>query len=186
MFAPASDSDLPAIVALMNRAYRGTGPAAGWSTEADYISGDRTTEALLRADIADKPQASLLAWRDHADAPPSGCVWLEPLGDGCWYLGSLAVEPGQQNGGLGRTLLAAAERWIADRGGRRVRMSVVNVRDRLIAWYVRRGYCETGETSAFPYDDARFGTPLRADLSFVLLEKALGEHSAGDAKTETA
>ncbi len=59
------------------------------------------------------------------------------------------------------------------RGGKRVRITVVNVRDALIAWYIRRGYDKTGETEPFPYGDDRFGHPLRDDLGFVVLEKAL-------------
>lgn len=66
-------------------------------------------------------------------------------------------------------LLAAAERWARERGAARVRMTVVNVRDTLIAWYLRRGYAPTGETAPFPYGDERFGTPLRDDLAFVVL-----------------
>ena len=102
-----------------------------------------------------------------------GCVWLEPLGNGVWYLGSLAVDPAQQNDGLGRTMLSAAEDWARERGAGQIRMTVVNVRDALIAWYVRRGYHETVETEPFPYDDDRFGVPLRDDLHFVVLEKHL-------------
>ena len=52
-------------------------------------------------------------------------------------------------------------------------MSVINVREALIAWYLRRGYHKTGETRPFPYGDDRFGTPLRDDLGFVVLEKNL-------------
>ena len=52
-------------------------------------------------------------------------------------------------------------------------MTVVNVREGLIAWYMRRGYAWTGEVLDFPYDDLRFGTPNRQDLSFVVLERAL-------------
>ena len=51
-------------------------------------------------------------------------------------------------------------------------MTVVNVRDTLIAWYQRRGYALTGVTRPFPSDD-RFGKPLRDDLCFVVLERAL-------------
>jgi ribosomal protein S18 acetylase RimI-like enzyme len=172
--APAADADVPAIVALMNAAYRGAGAAPGWSTEVGHIAGDRTTAPLLRADLAAKPQAVFLVWRDASDTMLKGCVWLEPLGDGAWYLGSLAVAPRLQEGGLGRALLCAAEQWVRERGGQRVRMSVVNVRDGLIAWYLRRGYRDTGETEDFPYGDNRFGTPLRDDLRFVVLEKELG------------
>jgi len=172
MFVAIQDDDVPRIVLLMNRAYRGAGSSAGWNTEAAYIAGDRTTEALLRAEIAEKPAASLLK-SDDGNGTLQACVWLEPLGDGAWYLGSLAIDPERQNAGLGRTLLTAAEQWIAARGGTRVRMSVVNVRETLIAWYLRRGYRATGETIAFPYGDNRFGTPLRNDLCFVVLEKVL-------------
>ena len=167
MYSAATDADVPTIVALMNAAYRG----AGWSTEAGYIAGDRTNAALVRAEIAATPSGTFLKWVDGGQL--TGCVWLEPLADGVWYLGSLAADPGAQNSGLGKTLLAAAEQWVASHGGRRVRMSVVNVREGLIAWYVRRGYHFTGETEPFPYGDNRFGTPLRDDLAFTILEKGL-------------
>jgi hypothetical protein len=47
MFLPATDDDVPGIVTLMNRAYRGAG-AAGWSTQEAYLSADRITEDVLR------------------------------------------------------------------------------------------------------------------------------------------
>lgn len=45
--------------------------------------------------------------------------------------------------------------------GTRIRMTVVHVRDTLIAWYARRGYRPTGDTEPFPYADERFGRPKR-------------------------
>ncbi len=169
----AKDADIPDIVKLMNRAFRGSGTSAGWSTETHFITGDRTTERLLRAEVAAKPEASLLTWRDGRGGGLRGCVWLEPVGGDMWYLGSLAVAPEQQKGGLGRTLLFSAEQWVRERGGKRIRLIVVNVRKALIQWYVRRGYRRTGERKPFPYGDNRFGTPQRDDLSFVVLEKDL-------------
>jgi hypothetical protein len=59
MFYPAADADVPFIVTLMNRAYRGGARAAGWSAQEAYLSGDRLTEDGLRADLIAKPQASL-------------------------------------------------------------------------------------------------------------------------------
>lgn len=59
------------------------------------------------------------------------------------------------------------------RGARRIEMTVVHVRDSLIAWYERRGYASTGERRPFPYDDTRYGSPLRDDLEFVVLGKGL-------------
>jgi ribosomal protein S18 acetylase RimI-like enzyme len=170
----ARPDDIPAIVALMNLAFRGQGKVASWNTEARYISGDRTSVALIEADLAAHPDAHLLVWRGNDGSGLVASVWLQPLADGCWYLGSLTVDPHVQNAGLGRRMLDACEAWIAARGGRHVRMTVVHVRDTLIAWYLRRGYRLTGETEPFPHDDHRFGVPQRADLHFVVLEKSLG------------
>jgi ribosomal protein S18 acetylase RimI-like enzyme len=171
MYLSVDDGDIPVIVGLMNRAYRGSDNSSGWSTEEAYLAGDRTTEALLRAEIKAKPSASLLKWQDETAEGITGCVWLEPIKEQTWYLGSLAIDPQRQNGGLGRTMLAAAEDWVRTRGAKRVRMTVINVREALIAWYLRRGYSKTGATEPFPYGDDRFGKPLRDDLCFVVLEK---------------
>jgi ribosomal protein S18 acetylase RimI-like enzyme len=173
MFKPTTDRDVPSIVALMNRAYRGRASSTAWNSEEAYIAGDRTTEALLRADLMNNVNAVLLKWIERPDEEASGCVWLEPLDAQTWYLGSLAADPARQNSGLGRRLLAGAEDWIRAHGGTRVRMTVVNVRETLIAWYLRRGYRLTGEIEPFPYGDNRFGTPLRDDLNFVVLQRDL-------------
>jgi ribosomal protein S18 acetylase RimI-like enzyme len=170
--SPATDADLPQVVAMVNRAYRGEPSDKTWSTEAAYIDGSRTTEALLRRDLAANPNAVLLLSRG-ASANLQGCVWLEPLGGNVWYLGTLTVEPDMQNAGFGRLLLAASEDWVREHGGRGIKMTVVHIRDTLIAWYERRGYRLTGETEAFPYDDSRFGIPRRADLHFAVLRKQL-------------
>jgi hypothetical protein len=65
-------------------------------------------------------------------------------------------------------------RKVRKRGGRGIRMTVVNVRDTLIGWYMRRGYALTGETEPFPYGENRFGTPKPNDLHFVVLRRHLG------------
>jgi hypothetical protein len=53
------------------------------------------------------------------------------------------------------------------------KITVVQQREPLIGWYERRGYRRTGALEAFPYGDESVGTPLRDDLRFVVLEKAL-------------
>ncbi len=171
--ARATEDDYPAIVELTNLAFRGVGPAASWNSESDFIEGQRLTESLLREDLAAKRDAVLLTCRNDPHGELLGTVWLEPKRDGVWYLGLLTIRPNLQNKQMGRTLLALAEDFAKQRGAFRIRMSVVNVRATLIAWYQRRGYVLTGETQPFPYEDQRFGRPLRDDLSFVLLEKEI-------------
>ncbi len=168
---PAIEADYPAIIDLINVAFRATGPTASWNIEAGVIEGQRMNDSLLREDLAAKPAANLLVYRDPADKCVLGTVWLDPGDDGVWYLGLLTISPALQKQKLGRTLLSAAEDFAKVHGACRIRMTVVNVRDTLIAWYQRRGYALTGETKPFPYEDKRFGTPLRDDLYFVVLEK---------------
>jgi hypothetical protein len=52
-------------------------------------------------------------------------------------------------------------------------MTVINVREALLAWHVRRGYAPTGETEPFPHGDERFGLPRRDELNFLVLRKRL-------------
>jgi GNAT superfamily N-acetyltransferase len=59
--------------------------------------------------------------------------------DDSWYRGSLSTDPRQQNEGLNRKHLTATEDWVRERGGREIRVTVVNIRDTLIAWHLRCG-----------------------------------------------
>jgi len=168
---PARDEDLEALAAFVNDVYRGPKAASGWTNEADYIAGQRTDPAKLRAALAAKPGAVLLTLRE--DGQLLGCVWLEPAHIDAWHLGMLSVRLDLQEAGVGRRLLAAAEDYARAQGAVWLEMTVIHIRDTLIAYYERRGYARTGETRPFPYGDDRFGIPLRDDLKFVVLEKKL-------------
>ena len=167
----AALDDLPALHGLIERAYRGDAARVGWTHEADLLGGQRTDAADLTAILTDPKRVMLIA-DDGTDL--IGCVQVADEGDGFAYIGMLSVEPWRQAGGLGRTLLAAAESEAADRfGARRVKMTVIRQRTELIAWYERRGYALTGAEEPFPMDDERFGLPTRRDLAFVVLDKPL-------------
>lgn len=101
------------------------------------------------------------------------CCQLEHRGEAA-YFGMFAVRPGAQGGGLGRRILAEAERTAREAWGvGEMQMTVISVREDLIAWYERRGYRRTGKLFPFPYGDERFGIPQRDDLVFELLVKPL-------------
>lgn len=173
LLLPATSAELPAIADLVNSAYRGESSRQGWTTEADYLGGQRTDAETLARDLAAQERAVLLALRGEAEGQLLGCVWLEPAEAEVWYLGMLTVRPDLQDRQLGRTMLEAAEAYAREQGAMRIRMTVVHIRDTLIAWYVRRGYSITGERRPFPYADLRFGEPKRDDLEFIVMEKAL-------------
>jgi ribosomal protein S18 acetylase RimI-like enzyme len=175
-FRKAVPADVPAIVALVESAYRGDASRAGWTTEADMLEGQRVDVAGV-GEIVGKPGSCVLL----ADArlPPEGrielvaCCHLERQGDRC-YFGMFSVKPTLQRGGIGRQMLAEAERLArSEFGSTRMEMTVISIREELIAWYERRGYRRTGRFKPFPYGDQRFGIPQRDDLRFELLEKYL-------------
>ncbi|MEU3819623.1 GNAT family N-acetyltransferase [Streptomyces sp. NPDC030392] len=170
-YRDAVEADVPALVELVESAYRGDASRAGWTTEADILDGQRTDPDGVRAVIS-TPGSRLVAVERNGGLV--ACCQLERRGDAA-YFGMFAVRPGLQGGGLGRRVLAEAERLARDEwGAREMHMTVISVRDELIAWYERRGYRRTGRTTPFPYGDERFGVPRRDDLEFELLVKELG------------
>ena len=162
----ARAEDIPALLTLIQSAYRGNSARQGWTHEADLLGGGRIDAAMLADMLADPVQQLLIA---HDRSGPIGCVSLSHRGD-LFYLGLLTVAPEAQGTGLGGILLDHAERLA---GGSTIEMTVIAARAELIAWYIRRGYAPTGERRPFPYGDDRFGTPLRDDLEFVVLAKTM-------------
>jgi ribosomal protein S18 acetylase RimI-like enzyme len=169
---PATTADVPALVALVNSAYRGDSSKAGWTTEADLLGGQRVDVEGLTDTIARPGNVILLHERDQV---PVACVHLERTGEDC-YLGMLMIRPTTQGAGLGRQMLETAERWAMEHwSSRTMHMTVIVQRTELIAWYERRGYRRTGERKPFPYGDERFGLPQRDDLAFEVLRKSLSQ-----------
>ncbi len=171
-FRAATPADIPALVPLITSAYRGESSRQGWTTEADILDGNRIDPDVLRADIERVRSLVLVADRD---AQMLACAHVCDEG-GVGYFGMFAVRPDLQNAGIGRHLLAEAERIARQQWQLPLmRMSVIDLRAELIAWYERRGYRCTGIKKPFPATDERFGRPRRSDLQFEVLEKRLDE-----------
>ncbi|MFF9125616.1 GNAT family N-acetyltransferase [Streptomyces sp. NPDC014889] len=169
-FRDARDTDVDTLVRLIESAYRGDSSRAGWTTEADILQGQRTDpEGVL--EVIESPGSRLLTV--ERDGTVVACCQLEHKGDHA-YFGMFAVSPTMQGAGLGKVVIAEAERRAREEWGvREMHMTVISVREDLIAWYERRGYRRTGKTTPFPYGDERFGIPQRDDLEFELLVKEL-------------
>ena len=173
-FRHATLADIDALVLLVTSAYRGDASKQGWTTEADLLDGQRIDPEVLRKDIERPHSLIVIAERE---AQLLACVHVAE-DDGAGYLGMFSVKPDLQGGGVGKLLLAEAERIARDEWKLpAMRMTVIDLRDELIAFYERRGYRRTGITKPFPYGDERYGIPKRDDLRFEVLEKSLADNS---------
>jgi GNAT superfamily N-acetyltransferase len=171
LFRAATLSDSESIVDLVTSAYRGDESRAGWTTEAELIDGPRIDAELLATDLADPTGAVLVGVEGDAIL---ACCHLARRGDGVGYFGMFAVSPTRQGAGLGKQVLAEAERVCRDDWGlTSLEMTVLEPRAELIAFYERRGYVRSGDFEPFPYGEGRFGVPRRDDLRFVVLRKPL-------------
>lgn len=161
---PATLADIPALHALIERAYRGDPARQGWTNEAHLLSGTRTTQAALEAQIA-SPDTTILVHPDML-----ACVQVNELPGAGAYMGQLGVDPAHQARGLGRMMLEAAQAYAWQHyGATRMEMTVIDVRTELLDWYARRGYEPTGEARPMPADAG----PSTRPIVLLVLERPL-------------
>ena len=164
----AGEEDIPALVKLLNDAYRGEESKKGWTTEADMVAGDLRTDETNMNELMQMPGAVFLKYvNDNKEI--EGCVFLH-IREGKLYLGMFCVSPVLQNKGIGKQIMAAAELYAISQGCPAVFMRVISIRHELMAWYERQGYYKTGEIQ--PFDDTKFGI-AKEPIEFVVLQKDL-------------
>lgn len=160
--------DVSQLNALINSGYRGESSKEGWTTEANILEGSRTNEVEL-AEIIGANTNTLLKFTENNLI--IGCVLLVEKKQQL-YLGMLTVSPKLQNSGIGKKLLAAAEKHANKLNLPRIVMTVISVREELISWYKRHGYEDTGEREAFPKSDIHISI-VDTPLEFMVLEKRI-------------
>lgn len=175
-FRNATPDDAESLVPLIQSAYRGEESRAGWTTEADLVSGARIDAPGLIQKIQ-APDSVILVVTDQEDGALLACcevVWRADAEVG--YFGLFAVSPRRQGGGVGRQVLAYAEDYARRAwGARRMEMWVIWQREEIIAYYTRRGYKKAGRQIPFPHEILALynGKALRDDLYFEVLAKEL-------------
>jgi ribosomal protein S18 acetylase RimI-like enzyme len=158
-FRTAAVADAPALVRLIELAYRGAdAEGVSWSSEAHLLKGPRTSLDEIAALIARRDSIFLML---EEGSNLLGCILLQKLSgapeagrkrETGAYFGMFAIDPTIRVQGLGKVLLAEAETkarlwWSAAY----MTMTVINVRTALIEWYERRGYHKTGGRQPFPF-----------------------------------
>ena len=168
MITKATIEDVSSLNKLINSAYRGESSKKGWTTEANILEGGRTTEKELTEIIQDKKN-TILRFTENNEI--IGCVLLIEKKDQL-YLGMLTVSPTLQNSGIGKKLMQQAEIFASELGLFKIVMTVITVREELIAWYKRHGYVDTGAREPFPVSDV-FSQTSKEPLEFMVLEKRI-------------
>jgi GNAT superfamily N-acetyltransferase len=126
---PASASDVAALRAVAEAAYRGYVPRIG------------RPPAPMTADYA-AAVASGLAWVATRDDTVVGLLVLLPR-PGHLLLENVAVLPSEQGRGTGSQLLAFAEEEARRRGLPEIRLYTNEAMTENLGYYARRGYTET-------------------------------------------
>ena len=168
MIIKATIEDVSSLNKLINSAYRGESSKKGWTTEANILEGSRTTEKELTEIIQDKKN-TILKFVENSEI--IGCVLLSEK-EHQLYLGMLTVSPELQNSGVGKKVLKQSEIHASALGLSKIVMTVITVREELIAWYKRHGYVDTGAREPFPVSDV-FSQTSKEPLEFMVLEKRI-------------
>ena len=146
-FYKAEVIDASAVAQLINTAYRGETSRAGWTTEADLLDGLRTTPKEVTANIKRQDAFVLIGVLRDEIVATICCEQHENTA----RFGMIAVKPSLQNKGHGKQMIAAAEAMtLREWRVAGFYMSVISVRDELIAFYGRLGYLRTGTFADFP------------------------------------
>lgn len=162
--------DIPALVCLLNKAYRGPESQKGWTSEAHLIDGETRTDEQELLELISNPASVFLKFTS-ASGQLQGCVNLRNEGTDL-YLGMLGVDPSAQGSGIGKQLLVAAETHARQIGCSRIHITVISMRQELADWYMRHGYSDTGERIPFIESMERSGAHLQP-LEFMVMEKII-------------
>lgn len=161
-FRLALPDDLRTLRDLIERAYRGPETAGQWDSESHLLKGPRTSDAELSGYLTDPDNSRIVV--AEQDGRVIGCALIQRRGTNACapgyssgaaaYFGMFATDPTIRAAGLGKAVLAEAERQSRDLwNASAMVMTVISVREGLIAWYQRRGYQLTGGRVPFPFDD---------------------------------
>ncbi|CAF1299500.1 unnamed protein product [Rotaria magnacalcarata] len=185
----AINSDYESISQLVNDAYRGESSHQGWTNEDEFFESQRINPDILTQMMATDGSVVLIFFEQDSKIL-IGCVSLqdstmaENIRIGCCiplqqdnkvksaYLGMLTVRPDLQRRGYGKFIVSVAEKFVRQQWNTQlIELSVLSNRQELIAYYIRRGYTDTGRRQQFSSHDNRFGIPKIDCLEYCILTK---------------
>lgn len=171
-FRIANYLDAELITKLVNQAYRPESATPAWTHESNWVAGNRTNISQIMDVIAKSNSIILVGIKGSSIV---ACVHVEQEGNSS-HIGMLAVHPELQGAGAGKQMLSQAEKYALEIfGAEKLIMLVVSSRSELIAFYLRRGYRQTGSIMDYPLA-LDVGIPKKPNLKIEVLEKWLNVH----------
>lgn len=156
--ATGDPATVDAIADLVNRAYA-VAEAGLWTDGAERTTPEEVADLLARGWIATARVGDRIV----------GAVTLRPLDASTAEFGMLAADEDWRSVGVGRELVAFAERWAAERGHSAMQLELLvptgwshPSKEFLRAWYERLGYREFRRTrleQLYPELEPRLATP---------------------------
>jgi len=163
------------LVALINRAYA-AGEAGLWRDDFD----GRTD----CAEITEAVRAGQILVATSEDDRIAGCLRTRAVDASTAELGLVGVDPDAWGGGIGRALVEAAESRARTRGATTMRLELLVPRtgthpdkERLRAWYTRRGYTVSARIP-FEHYVPHASRLLSAPADILIFTKPLSEVSS--------
>lgn len=168
LLRPALATDIPALTVLINRCYLFE---EGWTSESELVGGIRTNQNEIQSVIEDEKQHFFVYPQTNSEHEAVktgellGCINIGIEDDGA-YIGFFAVNPELQGSGVGSIMLEKAEilaqSYLTEQKERDktvdkkpIKMLVLKGRDKMLAYYQRRGYVCTGNTQSFSNNNSK-------------------------------
>jgi GNAT superfamily N-acetyltransferase len=170
---PALQSEAPALAELAGRLFRTTYADQIPLRDMEAYSAETFTAGLLAAELG-APGATVLvaaqgpglvAYAQLCTAPPP-LAWADPE---ALKIARFYLEPRLQGTGFASTLMDACLDWARRRGQRHVWLQVWEVNRRAIAFYLKKGFLDAGQTTfqvgSIQYRDRVMTRTLALDVS---------------------
>ena len=147
MIREATSADLYAVQRIAEQAY------------APYVAAIGRKPAPMTADFAKQIERGLIEVSVSNDGVKGFCVSY-PKGAG-WHVENIAVSPKSKGGGIGRALLADAEKRAAAQGFETIDLYTNVLMEGALAFYPRLGYVELYRAEEDGFNRAYFKKNLK-------------------------
>lgn len=142
-------NDVEAIATVSNKAYKVNGQGwTDWSHLQNIVQDvPRTNEKAVKTMMDSYPSVFIVYTAD--DGTVLGSLYLEDIGEKKFHLWMMAVDPSNQNQGIGRKLINGACEYGKQKGYKLIELLTSTRRVEVVGWYERCGFTKTDKIVEF-------------------------------------